>query len=378
MDERIRLLKFLSIFMIGGTERQFVNLVQRLDHSRFDLHLACFKKWGPFLPDIEACGYPISDYAIRRLYGMRTSAAQLRFARYLRKHNIQVVHTYGLYPNLFAIPAARLAGVPVTIASVRDMGAHTNNMKKLVQQVICKMATCVVANADAVRTWLMDQGIAGEKIRVIRNGVVFGQPAGDASPSVRQEFDVPEDAPLIGAICRLTSVKGVDHLVDAAALLRTRHPNARFIILGDGECKQSLTERVRELGLQQHVIFPGFRTDTHRFLREFDMSVLPSLTEGLSNTLMESMAAGLPVIATRVGGTPEIVTDRSTGVLVDPQDPAALAKSISELIEHRDYARQLGEAGKRHILEHFSMEQTVRRTEALYAELIRPQSRRAA
>ena len=378
MEERIRLLKFLSVFMIGGTERQFVNIVHRLDRSKFDLHLACFRKFGAFLPDIEATGHPLSDYSIKSLYGIKTSLAQLRFARYLRKHRIQVVHTYGLYPNLFAIPAARIAGVPVTIASVRDMGAHTSDIKRRVQQVICRMATCVVVNADAVRLWLLDQGISDQKIRVIRNGLVFPDLPQPDGPSTREELGIPHDAPIVGSICRLTAVKGVNYLVEAAGLLQSGHPEIRFVVLGDGECKPALMERVRQLGIESRFFFTGFRTDTHRFLRDFDISVLPSLTEGLSNTLMESMAAGLPVVATRVGGTPEIIWDDSMGLLVEPRDAGTLAGSISMLLENPDYARRLGEAGRRHILGHFSMDQTVYRTEALYAELLAPRARDTA
>ena len=108
MAERIRILKFLSVFMIGGTERQFVNVVKNLDSSRFDVHLACFRKFGAFLPEIEACRRPLTAFAVNSLYSYKTLLAQLRFMRYLREHRIQVLHTYGLYPNLFAIPAARM------------------------------------------------------------------------------------------------------------------------------------------------------------------------------------------------------------------------------------------------------------------------------
>jgi glycosyltransferase involved in cell wall biosynthesis len=128
--------------------------------------------------------------------------------------------------------------------------------------------------------------------------------------------------------------------------------------------------RAQELGLGSNAIFAGFRTDTSRFLRGFDISVLPSLTEGLSNTLMESMAAGLPVVATRVGGTPEVVVDGTSGVLVKPGDASALAESLCRLINDRNAARRIGEAGRRRIAENFSMQRTVEQTENLYCELM--------
>jgi glycosyltransferase involved in cell wall biosynthesis len=254
---------------------------------------------------------------------------------------------------------------------VRDMGAHTSEVKRRIQRMICRMATAVVANADAVRDWLTDQGIAKEKVHVIRNGVVFRDlPQASDGPTVRQEFGISAQEPIVGAVCRLTRVKGVEYLVEAAGLLRSRHANAHFIILGDGESKPALMQRVKELGLASRFHFAGYRTDTQRFLREFDISILPSLTEGLSNTLMESMAAGLPVVATRVGGTPELVSHEQTGLLVNPQDAASLGQSISRLLDNPVFAQRLGAAGRSHILDHFSMEQSVSSTETLYSELL--------
>ena len=370
MAERIRILKFLSVFMIGGTERQFVNVVKNLDSSRFDVHLACFRKFGAFLPEIEACGRPLTAFAVNSLYSYKTLLAQLRFMRYLREHRIQVLHTYGLYPNLFAIPAARMAGVPVTIASVRDMGAHAGEIHRKAQRIVCKMANIVLTNAEAVRGWLVAQGISERKIRVIHNGIVPADAPLFTDPSVREEFDIPADAPLIGAVCRLNPVKGVDYLIEAAALVLKRHSKARFMIVGDGDYKRYLVARAEKLGISQSIIFAGFRTDALRLVRAFDMSVLPSLSEGLSNTLMESMSAGLAVVATRVGGASELVVDGVSGLLVEPRDAAGLADRISSLIENRDTARRLGEAARRRIVEDFSIERSVRQIEGLYCELI--------
>jgi glycosyltransferase involved in cell wall biosynthesis len=211
---------------------------------------------------------------------------------------------------------------------------------------------------------------------VIHNGLVLKEPPVWEGPSIREEFGIPHDAPIVGAICRLTRVKGIEYLVEAAGIVHARHPNAYFVVLGDGERKTALIVRAKELGVMSRVIFTGFRTDTHRFLREFTISVLPSLTEGLSNTVMESMAAGVPVVATNVGGTPEIVSDGVTGLLVEPRSPQLLANALSTLLGNLEFAKRIGAAGKRHIVQEFSMEQAVRRTEALYAELLGTRNRR--
>src|SRR6185295_13789371 len=145
-EDRIRLLKFLTNFNIGGTERQFVQLVKKIDPNRFDLHVSCFARVGSFLPSIESLGVPVTEFNIGRLYNPLTWRAQWQFARYLREHQIQIVHSYGFYPNFFAVPAARLAGVPVVIASIRDMGEVLAAPKRRAQKVACRLATHVLAN----------------------------------------------------------------------------------------------------------------------------------------------------------------------------------------------------------------------------------------
>ncbi len=366
--DRIRLLKFINLFAIGGTERQFVNVVQRLDPELFDIHLSCFRKYGEFLSEIEACGHPLTEYSINRLFGRRTFREQLRFASYLRAQRIQVVHTYGFYPNLFGIPAARMAGVPVRIAAIRDTGAHLSSTHKTLQRIACGMANCILVNAAAVKQWLVGQGYAENKIRVIPNGIV-SRPA-EGAPTLRQQCGLPSDAALVGVMCRLSPVKGLNYFIDAAAALASRHVDARFLIIGDGQEKETLRAQVQRLGLESKIVFTGFRTDTSEVLPQLSVSVLPSLTEGMSNTLLESMAAGVPVVATRVGGNPEIVVDGHTGLLTPAQDPAALAEAISKLLANPVLARQMGAAGKDRIAKHFSVEQTIQQTQVLYNEML--------
>src|SRR5262249_50662052 len=152
--------------------RQFVNLVKRLDPERFDLHLACFRRWGAFLPEIEAGGWPLQTFQIHRMVSYNTCRRQLQFARYLRQNRIQVVHTYGWYAKVFGIRAATLAGAPVRIASIRDMGAHITTKQLKVQRMVCRMATSILVNSEAIRTWLISDGYNPDKISVIRNGIV--------------------------------------------------------------------------------------------------------------------------------------------------------------------------------------------------------------
>jgi L-malate glycosyltransferase len=372
----IRLLKFITLFAVGGTERQFVYLTRALDRSQFDLRVGCFEKTGTFLEDVESLNVPILEYRTTSLYSPRTLRNQLQLAAYIRKQGIQVIHTYGHYPNVFAIPAARLAGNCVTIASVRDTGVFSSQkrMKAAAQRVACALADCVLANSNAVRDWLISEGIAPAKIRVIPNGIVVPRHSEAHSAAIREEFAIEPDAPIVAVVCRLNSGKGLEYFLDAVPSVRERFPNARFMIIGDSivepEYKGDLQQYAHRLNISDRVIFTGERSDVSAILGQVTMSVLPSLSEGLSNSLMEAMAAGLPVVATDVGGNPEIVSDGETGILVPPKDAAALSQAMIRVLESSELARRFGEAGRERVMRNFSLESTVKQTEELYRNLL--------
>jgi glycosyltransferase involved in cell wall biosynthesis len=370
-EDRIRLLKFLTNFNIGGTERQFVQLVQKIDPNRFDLHVSCFERVGSFLPAIEARSVPLSEYSIRRLYSPSTWRAQWQFARYLREHQIHIVHTYGFYPNFFAVPAARLAGVPVVIASIRDTGEVLAPAKRRAQKAACRLATHVLANADAVRDRLVQDGYDAGKISVIRNGIVpVHTERLERGGPIRREFGIPDDAPILLVLSRLNALKGIPYLLDAMPSVLAQFPKARLLIVGDGAQRPTLERHSESLGLKHAIIFTGFRMDVPNLLREASISVLPSLSEGLSNVLIESMTAGIPVVATQVGGNPEVIRNGVTGFLVPPKSSAELSRAILQLLNEPEMAESMGKVGILHIRQRFSIDRALHETEQLYASLL--------
>lgn len=388
--ERIRLMKFLTIFGIGGTEKQVVNLTKRMDRSAFDLSFGCTNRWGALLDEVvQHQGIDVVEYPLSSLYNFNAFRQQFRFARVLRKSRTQIVHSYNFYANVFCIPAAKLAGVPCVVASIRDLGIYLSPAKLMLQRLVCRMADRVVVNAGAIRDWLVEQGYPAHKIVVIRNGVDtsrFG--ARDDGARLRQELGLPPKVPLVTMLARLSPTKGIDHFLEAAARLRGLHPDAYFLLVGecfmrspegefvvDHRYRKLLQDKVESLGLADRVIFAGLRKDVPDVLAASAVSVLPSLSEGISNTLLESMAAGVPVVATRVGGTPEAVTDGEQGLLVPPGDSEALAAAISRVLSDPLLATRLGDNGRRRVAEEFSFEAVVRRTEALYRELLAAKSR---
>jgi glycosyltransferase involved in cell wall biosynthesis len=376
---RIRLMTVLTSFQIGGTERQVINIALGLDSSRFELHLACIHRRGELLQEVEALDVPRPMFPIRSLYGWNTLCEAVRLMRYIKSHAIQVVHSYGLYPNLFVIPAAKLAGAPVVIASIRDCGDILTPWQRWFQKLVCRFADCVLVNAESIRDTLVKQGYSAGKIMVIRNGIAtsrFDDAAGAAS--VRAELGLPPTTRLVMVLSRLNHMKGVDYFLQAARMIADSFEDVRFLIVGDGAIKTQLQARADYLGLGSRVIFTGFRTDAPRLLSEVTLSVLPSLSEGLSNTLLESMASGVPVIATRVGGNPEIVEEGVSGLLVAPRDAVGLAKAMRLLLENPVLAGRIGQNGKAKIHEKFSMERSIRDVENLYHKLTQTPDRRLA
>ena len=375
-SNRIKLLEMVTNFHIGGTERQVANLALRIDASRFDLHLACLRNSGELLKELESLEVPRPEFQIGSWYALKTCWHGIRLARYLRKNLIQIVHSYGLYPNVFAVVAARLTGKSIVVVSIRDMGDGLTPMQSRIQRTACRWANCVLVNADAIRQRLIAQGYNPGNIVVIRNGITlsrYGQR--ERTGRLRQEFGLPLAAPLVVVFSRLNYMKGVQYFLEAAAIVALRFPEVRFLVAGDGANKTQLEEQARQMGLEQRMLFAGFRSDVPELLSEAAVSVLPSLSEGLSNSLLESMASGVPVIATRVGGNPEVIDHEVTGLLVPPRDPVALADAMSRLLGNKDLALRFGQAGKRRVAEFFSMERSVGETEHLYQRLVEARGR---
>jgi glycosyltransferase involved in cell wall biosynthesis len=255
-------------------------------------------------------------------------------------------------------------------------------MQKRVQRYACRLADRILVNAEAVKTWLLDEGYDESKIGVIRNGVDLSRFNNDrASMALRREFGIPDSSPLVGVVSRLTRLKGLEHFLESAAAIAARVPDARFLVVGetspmDREYLRELQRHAARLGVSDRVIFTGFRSDVPGVLAALDVSVMPSLNEALSNVVLESMASGAPTVATEVGGTPEAIVDGVTGLLVPPAQSTAIADAVMHLLMDPPLAQQLGRAGRARIADHFSVRRMVHSTEDLYTELLERKRRK--
>lgn len=376
---RIRLLKVVTNFSSGGTEGQVHKLSQALDHNLIDLQFVCLKKYGPYLEDLKAAGIPVQEFPIGSFYQLRTYTQIWRLAMFMRRERIQICHSYNFYSNLIAVPAARLAGVPVVLTSIRDRGIYLSNMQQRVQRWTCRFSDRILVNADAIRSWLCDQGVPEAKIDIQKNGIDM-RPYEEAveSSGMREELGIPADARLVIMLARLNPQKGIDEFLHAVQQIRERHRDVYFLVVGeklgfkngeifrDSDYHDHLQHLSEKLGIDDVVRFTGHRTDVADLLTQSTLSVLPSYSEGLSNSLIESMAAGLPLVATDVGGNPELVKHGVNGLLVPVRDVSALVAAINAILDDPSLAGRFGKASFRLCNEQFSMAKMVAETQSIY------------
>ncbi len=357
---RIPVVVFLTSFEAGGTERQMIELARRLDRERFEVHLACFHARGEWRGRAEEAADSIEEYPIRGFADAATLAQAARFASWCRRHGVAVVQACDLYTNIFALPAAAAAGVPVRVGSRRGLNPDRTRWHRLAQRMAYRFADRVVANSHAVARGMQQQGLRLDRLVVIPNGL-----------------DVSRFRPIarcggvrhVGTLARLHPVKGLDVLVDALALLRPEAPDLEATIVGEGPERAALERRIAERGLAGRVRLAGHRDDVAAALAALDVFVLPSRSEAFPNAAIEAMASALPVIASEVGGVPELIEDGRSGLLVPPGRPDALARAILELTRRPERARAMGRRGRADVLARFSFDRMVAGFEALYLEI---------
>jgi L-malate glycosyltransferase len=365
----------LDSLNVGGTETQAVELATRLDQARYAVTLGCLRARGPLLERLTGSAVDLQEFYPKGGFDSPGGIYQmLRLALFLRRGRFQIVHTHDLYANLLGIPAAVLARVPVIISSQRDL-AHLGlyrTRRRVWLRRLQNLSAAVLTNANAVRDALeAEKHIAARKIRVIYNGVDlerFGAKTRDRSwlaPNAAQEKWIV----LVGNMH--SDVKGHPCLIAAASAVAGEFPGVRFVLAGDGEQRQNLEQHVARLGLQSNFLFLGRRDDVPRLLACCDIAVLPSKAEGLPNAVLEYLAAGLPTVASLVGGNAEIIQDGKTGLLVPPDDPSALSEALLRLLRDPGFAINLGNRGREYVISEFSFRRMIENTEQLYTELLR-------
>ena len=361
---------------IGGAQKHLLHVLERLDRRRFTPLLCCLATDRmdsvPLLDQVRELGVPILDAQLRdvpnSLVRPHSFFQMARIARELRGRRVRIVHSYLFHANWFGTLAARLAGIPVAIVSKRSIDVYARARDRWACRLADRLADCVTAVAEAVRDHVHAvDGCPLEKIVVIPNGI--GAPAPSAADR-SEALHVDAADQVIGTISRLVWKRGHEELLEATAIVTQAEPAAKLVVVGDGPLRPALEARAQHLGLNGSVRFLGAVPQAARLLPHFDVFVLSSVWEGMSNSLLEAMAAGCPVVATRVGGNPEVVVEGETGLLVPPKNARALADAVLRLLRDRELARRFGEAGRRRVESQFTLEQMVHRLEDLYEDLL--------
>lgn len=360
----------------GGAEHVALDIATRLDPDRF-ASTVCVSRWPPApnaWPAAQQALDGLGAAGVRVLRLERDRSADLReWARlgaFLRRERVDVLHAHKFGSNVWGTVVGRLARVPVVVAHEHSWSYVGQPVRRLLDRhLIARGADRFIAvSAEDRRRMTAVEGIPPERTLLIPNGV----PPSHASPDrdVRAEAGIPREAPVVGAVGALRPEKAYSVLIEAVGQLVATQPHVRLVLAGDGPERPGLEELARSLGLEEHVRFLGYRSDVADVLAACDVAVCCSDREGSPLSVLEYMDAGLPVVATRVGGIPDLVEDGVHGLLVPRRDPQALSAALGALLADADRRHDMGRAAAARVRAEFDVDVVVRRFERLYLELL--------
>lgn len=359
--KRVNILYLVIGLEIGGTEIQLLELLKKLDREKYNPIVCCIKKRGVLADDIEKIGIRVKSL------NMESRLNLLAFPKLigiLRKERIDILHTFLFWANILGRLAGRIARVPIIISGERCINLRKKKVAILIDRLTSRWADKIVVISKAIKNTLIKrEKISPEKIEVVYNGI-------DLSSFRIEDKREKDSIPKVGIVGRLHPDKGHRYFLEAAAQIIKKKPKVEFRVVGNGPLRKELEALSNKLELSGKVIFAGERRDILKIISSLNILVLSSLEEGLGNVLLEAMATGKPVVATKVGGVPEVVLDGETGILVPPKNSDALARAILKLLMNRALARGMGQAGRKRVEKYFNIDRMVNETEKVYNNLI--------
>jgi glycosyltransferase involved in cell wall biosynthesis len=376
MKDRLTVLFPINELTVGGAEQQLLELVKLLDKQRFEPIVLSLTPGGPLEPEFRAV--PGVEVISLKRKGRYDFTCIFSIARIIRSRKVDIVQPYLTPANLFGLLAGIMCRTPVKIMTRRP-GIKPKNASFgysfyfWAEMLLARFVDMVVPNSEAGREYMTGQGVRREHIRVIPNGVNLARlnnghlPLGEA----RQKIGLPPHSKVVGTVGRLATKNAHTILLQAAPLVRNAVPDVRFAIVGGGPLRNSLESQAQELGISSSVIFFGEHRDIGAYFATFDVAVLTSQIEGCSNSLIEAMASGKPVVATDVDGNREIINHGENGLLVPFGNPTAVAEAILALLSDPEAAGAMGQRAKETVGRKFGLEEMVRQYESLYEETLR-------
>ena len=349
----------------GGAETMLTNLAKGLNSSKFN-SLVGLLGTGWLFDQLQDNG--INTVILRQRWSYDFQCLY-DLVNLIREQDIALVHAHEFMMNTYGFLAARLAKVPM-IATVHGKSYFSDKKRRvLAYKSIARWSGGMVAVSNDLKNFIVQKtGLNPERITTIYNGINLEKyRRNDRNPKAkRRSLGIAADAPIVGTVGNLYPVKGHTYLLKAASKVVKAFPPTKFLFIGRGKMRRELEVEAEELGIAENVMFLGFRSDIPDLLSVMDIFALPSLSEGLSLSILEAMAAGKPVVATDVGGNSEIIVDNEVGFLVPPRDPHAIASKMLLLLENKGLAREMGERAQNRVEGAFSLERMVKTYEELY------------
>ncbi len=372
-DTRVRVLHVLATLLPGGSEISVLRLVAALDTTRYLVRVACLRGEPVLADEFRAAGVEVVRFGMR---GKFDPACLLRLRRYVARERIDIVHTHMDLADFYGALAGRLGGARVVVSTKHapDEFRTRRTWKRypflLLERLAYEMDDAVIVVSEGLRAFLEKaERLPRRKMVVIGHGIdQTSRPA--TREEARSALGLPPRGPLIGAVGRLSPEKGQIVLLRALPAIVAAFPEAACVFAGEGPSRAALEAEMRRLGIGDRVVLLGFRRDVPMVLAALDLFVQPSIYEGFGLSLLEAMAAGLPIVASRVGGIPEVIEDGHTGLLVPPQDPAALAGAVVRLLGDQEGARRLGESAAGRARERYSLARVAARVDDLYRDIL--------
>lgn len=364
---RPRLVHIARSLDVGGVESQILSTLPRLQRE-FKVSLVCLHEKGQLAEQLEREGIPVT---VERFRNRWTPASLWRLARYLRRERVDIVQTHMYGPNISGIAAAGLAGVPVRISTVHNMDQWRSPRRIRTDRAVLRWRDAVFCVSEPVRRVYMERtGCPAGKCRVLPNGVDLESFRHLRSrDDVLEELNIPPGSRVVGVVARLVPAKDIRLFLDTADRIRREQSDVFFLVVGEGPLREDLQDHASRLGLSDHVVFTGLRHDVPDLVSAMDCFLLTSKAEGFAIVVLESMAAGVPVVGTRVGGVEDIIRSPEEGFLVAPGDGEELTKAVLRVLGDSSLAETLKVKGRQRARD-FRIEAVVEDLSRAYRELL--------
>jgi sugar transferase (PEP-CTERM/EpsH1 system associated) len=364
----LRIVHLLQGLDIGGLELMVVGLVEALDPARFECSVICYDELGSLVPRLEKRGVRVR--LLQRRPGIDVRYILRLFGRLVADRS-DLLHLHNPTALFYGAVAGRLARIPAILYTDHGRDLASGRPVMLANRILARMVDRIVAVSNYGRRNLIEnEGFPPGRICLIRNGIggeAFDGPG--RRRRVRASLGLADAQPAIGIVARLDPIKNHSLLLSAMRSVLSHVPDARLFVIGDGPLRGALQSLAMDLAIARNVVFLGARDDVPDILAALDLFVLPSITEGLSLTLIECCAAGKPIVASDVGGNREVIQDGENGLLIRSGDERALAAAIVRLLTHPDLAASMGRAGRARFESEFTLEAMVARYRDLYESI---------